>query len=291
MQKLNFNHLFYFQTIARLGSIKQACEVLNLTQPTLSDQLRQLEESLGAKLFDRKNRRLILNSKGELALKYANQIFTLSRDLVRTLKSDALTAPKPIEVGIVPSLSKNFAHKLLTPFLEDNNFKLRIKEESLKHLLQDLSLQNIDVVLSDYHLTSPNKDLKSTMVGATKYFAVSGKKHSKLKKNFPDSLEGQPLFHYTNESPLRLDIDYFFETKNIHFNIVGEADDLNFIRAAAIQQNGVAILPDMAIEDLVKDKKLYILGELNGLKSSVWAIYNKNTEDFSITDFIKKIKP
>lgn len=208
-----------------------------------------------------------------------------------SVKSDSLTAPESIEIGIIPSLSKNFAHKLLTPFLEDNNFKLRIKEGSLRHLLQDLSLQNLDVVLSDYHQTSTSKGLKSTKVGSTRYFAVSGKKHAKLKKNFPKSLNSQPLFHYTNESPLRLDIDYFFETIDISPNIIGEADDLNFIRAAAVQQNGVAILPDMAIEDHVKDKKLFILGELKELESSVWAFYNKNTGGFSITDFINKIKP
>ena len=56
MTRLNYNHLYYFYVIAHECSIKSACSKLNLTQPTISDQLKNLEEDLGQDLFYRQHR-------------------------------------------------------------------------------------------------------------------------------------------------------------------------------------------------------------------------------------------
>jgi len=66
MEWLNYHHLLYFWVVAREGSIARACKELNLAQPTISGQLRSLEESLGEKLFERVGRRLALTETGQL---------------------------------------------------------------------------------------------------------------------------------------------------------------------------------------------------------------------------------
>ena len=71
MDWINYHHLLYFYTIAREGSIARACKQLHLTQPTLSAQLRALEESLGEKLFLRSGRSLVLTEIGRLVYRYA----------------------------------------------------------------------------------------------------------------------------------------------------------------------------------------------------------------------------
>ena len=60
MEWLNYHHLLYFWVVAREGSIAAATRKLNLTQPTISAQLRLLEESLGEKLFEKSGRSLVL---------------------------------------------------------------------------------------------------------------------------------------------------------------------------------------------------------------------------------------
>lgn len=57
---LNYHHLLYFRTIVRAGGVNKAAEALGLSQSTLSSQLKDLEESLGTQLFDRKGRKLVL---------------------------------------------------------------------------------------------------------------------------------------------------------------------------------------------------------------------------------------
>ena len=67
MEWLNYHHLLYFYTVAREGSVTKAAKVLRLAQPTLSAQIRRLEDSLGEKLFTRQNRGLVLTELGRVA--------------------------------------------------------------------------------------------------------------------------------------------------------------------------------------------------------------------------------
>ena len=66
---INYHHLLYFKVIAEEGSISRAAQVLRLGQPTLSAQLKQLEEALGVTLFERSHRRLSLSEHGKVAFK------------------------------------------------------------------------------------------------------------------------------------------------------------------------------------------------------------------------------
>jgi LysR family transcriptional activator of nhaA len=72
MEWLNYHHLLYFWMVAKKGSIARACEELRLAQPTISGQLRALEESLGEKLFARQGRRLVLTDSGQVVYRYAD---------------------------------------------------------------------------------------------------------------------------------------------------------------------------------------------------------------------------
>ena len=86
MARLNYHHLMYFWTVAREGTIARACVQLHLTQPTISGQLRSLERAIGAKLFDRVGRNLALTDTGRVVYRYADDIFSLGRELQDTLK-------------------------------------------------------------------------------------------------------------------------------------------------------------------------------------------------------------
>ena len=65
---LNYHHLLYFWAIAKEGGLRRASELLHVSQPSISVQLNQLEESLGAPLFTRTSRRLILTDTGQKVL-------------------------------------------------------------------------------------------------------------------------------------------------------------------------------------------------------------------------------
>ena len=83
MEWLNYHHLLYFWTVAKEGSIARACEKLRLAQPTISGQLRLLEDTLGEKLFVKQGRGLAMTEVGQVVYRYADEIFGLGRELQR----------------------------------------------------------------------------------------------------------------------------------------------------------------------------------------------------------------
>ena len=86
MASLNYHHLYYFWVVAREGSIVAASRELDLSQPTISSQIRTLEESLGVKLFERAGRGLVLTDTGRVAFRYADSIFTMGREMADALQ-------------------------------------------------------------------------------------------------------------------------------------------------------------------------------------------------------------
>lgn len=75
MEWLNYHHLQYFGSVAKYGTVAKASEELRLAQPTISPQLRVLEERLGEKLFQRKGRHLVLTEMGHIVFQHADAIF------------------------------------------------------------------------------------------------------------------------------------------------------------------------------------------------------------------------
>src|SRR5438105_294871 len=148
MEWLNYHHLLYFWVVAREGSIARACEQLQLAQPTISHQIHELEESLGQKLFTRVGRNIQLTENGRLVYNYANEIFTLGRELLNTIKGLPQTRPLQFLVGIAGYVPQLLAHKLLEPALQmAEPVQLVCRSDKAERLLADLALNQLDLVL------------------------------------------------------------------------------------------------------------------------------------------------
>ena len=100
MDWLNYHHLLYFWTVAREGGVSRAAEKLRLSQPTISAQLRLLEDSFGEQLFTRQGRSLVLTEVGQVVFRYADEIFSLGRELTETLRGRPAGRPLQLTVGI-----------------------------------------------------------------------------------------------------------------------------------------------------------------------------------------------
>ena len=150
MERLNYHHLLYFHTVVREGGVARAARKLHLAQPTVSGQLRQLEEALGEKLFQREGRRLVLTEVGRLVQHYADGIFALGAELTDTLHRRPTGQPLRLTVGITDGVPKLVAYRLLLPALRlPEPVRLVVREEGHESLLAQLALHHLDVVLSD----------------------------------------------------------------------------------------------------------------------------------------------
>ena len=69
MEWLNYHHLRYFWTVAKEGSLARAAEKLHVSQPSISEQIRELESAFGEKLFRREGRNNELTDAGQIVLR------------------------------------------------------------------------------------------------------------------------------------------------------------------------------------------------------------------------------
>ena len=129
MRHLNYNHLLYFHTIAREGSIARAAEVLHLTPQTISGQIKRLEETVGNPLFDRVGRGLVLTETGQAVNRYAEEIFSLGTELAHWVSRGKSDLPNILNVGIVNSIPKLVAHGVLRSFVDAYRIAARVLAE------------------------------------------------------------------------------------------------------------------------------------------------------------------
>ncbi len=283
MYKINFNHLYYFLTIAKEGSIVKASKKLHMTQPALSHQLKNLEEDLGKKLFDRIGRRLVLNKDGKFVKTYANKIFRQSEEMIQFLKSDIENYTKIIKVGVAPWISHSAVFNFLKPLFANQHIKLEVYEKEVEALLKDLQNNLIDIVLSDSHYSGRSQKLRETRIDTIPLICVCSSSVNPIEK-FPKCLMNKNIITYTENSFIAAKIEEFFLAKKIKIKNVASFSNISLMKLAIEKSRAFGFLPeDMAIEG-IKNKKLKKLGQLSQFKFSLWVITNKDNKDAGVLD-------
>src|SRR5512147_2110024 len=115
---LNYHHLRYFWAVAKEGGVTLASKRLHISQPTVSAQIRELEQGLGGKLFVKSGRGLQLTDVGRVVYRYADEIFGLGRELLDSIRGGATGRPPRLNDGIANVVPKLIAYRLLEPALD-----------------------------------------------------------------------------------------------------------------------------------------------------------------------------
>ncbi len=289
MERLNFNHLYYFYIVAKEGSIKVASEKLFVSQPTISDQIKLLEAYFNCQLFERRNRSLFLTSEGEFALKYAENIFSQGHELTRRLRNQIQMPKKSIDIGVTHFMSHHFLYETILPLFNQEEIVVNVKEGQKHLLLADLEEENLDMVFTDGQDLTSNS-MSSYRIGVNKTYVVAHKKFQKYKKGFPESLGKLPFFNYTNNSYLKYEIELFFSKNSITPKVIGEGDDRDLIEMVTSQGLAFTIVTEAAKNKFCLNKDLVVLGEISELQTSVWGIIKKDYTGYGFKLLKNKLK-
>lgn len=271
MERLNYNQLYYFYVVASEGSIKAACEKLHLTQPTISGQLKTLEEDLGFQLFHRRYRRLELNDYGREILKRAERIFSMGDELLATLPGKNAKYRQELRIGAVSHLPRPFLHEFTSVLWTDRTVAAHLVHGDLEHLIRLLDENEIDMVLADTPFQD-SKKYKPVNLGSQKLVAVSAPSLKELRKNFPTSLNRIPYLSFQTKGQTQQDIDFFLKINNIHPDRIGTVDDPSFILEAVTRGHCFSILPEKAAAGMLGERRLIKLGDMTGVNSGYWLI-------------------
>jgi LysR family transcriptional activator of nhaA len=286
---LNYHHLLYFRVIATEGSISKASEKLLVGQPSLSSQLKNLEDSLGQQLFLRQNRSLVLTEAGKLALEYANEIFLKGEEFMQVFNDENLARKFHYKIGVVDSAPKILTCDL-TEFAQKvgDNCLVTLTEGTPKELIESLNNHKLDLVLSTNKELSNQEDLIVSELATQPISAYASSDFAHLVNDFPESLNDQPIILPTRHTQLRYDLEQFIHSHKIHYNLIAEVQDSSVKKLMAEHGKGVIFLPDFAALPLVKDKRLIKIGNLEGVSETYWLIAKKRTISTPISDLLIK---
>ena len=274
MDSLNYHHLLYFWLVVKEGGVAKAAARLRLSHPTISAQVHTLEEQLGEKLLVKQGRQLVLTEMGTVVFRYAEEIFSLGRELMETVRGQPTDRPARLRVGVAQVVPKLVAKRLLEPVLTLGHVQLFCREDATERLLADLARHELDVVVSDSPLQpgSATRAFNHLLGECGVTIVATDKLASRLRGDFPRSLHRAPMLLPSAETTLRRSLDRWLEEQETVPAIVGEFDDSALMKAFG--QDGVGVMPvPTAVEDAVgRQYGLRVVGRIPAIRERFYAI-------------------
>jgi LysR family transcriptional activator of nhaA len=275
MAWLNYNHLLYFWSVAREGTIARACAQLHLTQPTVSGQIRALEKSLGVKLFNRVGRNLVLSDIGRMVYRYADEIFSLGHELQDTLKGRLPGRPLRFAVGVNDTLPKVMVYQLLQPALRlAEPVQIVCEQGKPEYLHTQLALNNFDVVLTDAPLSPVAKiraynhllgECSVSIMGSPELVAT-------YRRGFPKSLDGAPFLLPAENTALRRSLEQWFDTLQVKPKVCGEFADTALLKIFGQNGTGVFAVRSVLEHDSQRLYGVRLVGRVESIRERCYAI-------------------
>jgi len=271
---LNYHHLRYFRVIAQEMSVTRAAERMNLSVPALSIQLRQLEDSLGQRLFDRGRGGLRLTEAGRVALEYAETIGRAGEELTDVMRHRAPGAARQIlRVGAVATLSRNFQVEFLRPALHRPGIEVVIRSGAQRDLLVALHAHEVDLVLSN---SAARRDVEtpwhSHLLAEQPVGLVGVPDWRKKRLRFPADFSAVPVILPSLESNTRAAFDRLTAAAGVRPRVLAEVDDMAMLRLLAREGEGLALVPPVVVRDEIEDGMLVETHRIPQIRETFYAI-------------------
>lgn len=273
MEFLNYHHLRYFRVIAGEGNLTRAAKKLNLSPPALSVQLRQLEESFGHALFERRSSGLKLTEAGRVALDYAESIGRAGEELMDVMRHRVGAGRQVLRVGAVATLSRNFQLEFLRPALRRKDVELVVRSGSLAELVVSLHAHEVDVVLSNEAVRRDAERPWHSHRLADQAVALVGTPEWKRKRlKFPEGFDGVPLLLPSFESNTRAGFERLLAAAGVRPQVMAEVDDMAMLRLIAREEEGLALVPPVVVQDEIASGALVVTHRIPEIRESFYAV-------------------
>ncbi len=275
MEWLNYHHLRYFWAVAKEGSLAQAAAKLHVSPPSISEQIRELEEALGEKLFRREGRSNKLTDAGQIVFSYAEEIFALGREMLSVVKQNPGAKALRLYVGVADSFPKLVTNEILRPvFRLPQPVHAICREGKIEDLLAQLAAHRLDIVFADEPASSSLKVRTFTHLlgesGVT--FCATAELARSLRRKFPRSLHDAPAFLPTENTSLRRALEQWFRQEKIRPHVLAEFEDLALMKEMATGGRAFIALPSAVAREASERYQFQTIGNAGGCVAKFYAI-------------------
>lgn len=250
---MELHKLKAFYTVAKLESFSKAAEVLFLTQPAVSTQIKDLEYDLKTKLFDRIGRRIQLTQAGEILLPYVKNILDLLAESYSAVDLLKKTGEGAIQLGVSELPAARLIPSRIASFLikyPNVNFSITAKKSSvIINLIKANKLDMGIIGASTPELTT--LDIEGTMIYKDEIVVAMSNHHPLADKDTisVSDLSNQPVIVSLKNTVSRQAIDKLFNRLNIPYKIAFEIDNKEMIKALVEKNLGIAFFSYLEIKN------------------------------------------
>jgi LysR family transcriptional activator of nhaA len=268
---LNYNHVYYFHVAASEGSVARAAERLGVTQPTVSEQIRQLERTLGVTLFERTTSGIRPTDAGRQAYEHTTAMFRAGERMIEALGRSPLPVPRTLRVGVSAAVSRTIATDFLLPLFSLEGCLPSIRSGEYTDLLRDLRSHDLELVLCEAEPSGPAaRGLSAEAIQRPRLVAVAAP-----NVELTPSWEGVPLIQYRASSAYRWEVEAYLDDHDLSPRLVAEADDALMMIEAAARGGGVAFVPRGVARDAVAAGRVKMIAELDVGSAAIYALYHE----------------
>ncbi|MBC8011367.1 MAG: LysR family transcriptional regulator [Burkholderiales bacterium] len=275
MDWLNYHHLRYFWVVAKEGGLRPAATRLNVSLPSISAQIRELEAALGEKLFRRQGRANVLTDAGQVVLRYADEIFNLGRELAGAVKHGPTAHALRLHVGVADALPKLVTHEILRPvFAMAPPVQVICREGKTAELLLHLAAHRLDIVLADEpaNAAHPGRVFNHKLGESGITFCAAPELAARLRRKFPKSLHEAPALLPAETMALRRALDRWFQATGVRPRMVAEFDDGALMKVVATDGRGFVAIPTVVAAEALERYGLEKIGVTTRCMDHVYAI-------------------
>lgn len=275
MKNVDYGQLHTFWTVAKEGGVTKAAAKLFLAQPTVSGQLRALERSLGQPLIRRQGRGVVLTDSGRYLYQYAEEIFSLGREMMDGLRGLSADRTPRVIVGIADVVPKMLSYRLLGPLLlESQQVHVIGREGKPEELLADLALHRLDLVISDAPVPAGSPIRAYSRLVGDSSIALHGTPElvRRYRRRFPKSLSGAPFILPTENTVLRRSLNDWFTSADIRPRVVAEFEDSALLKFVAAGGVGLFASPTSVERDVCRTFGVQVVGRIPEIRERFYAI-------------------
>ena len=237
-----------------------------------------LEDQLGEKLFQRSGRNLVLTDMGRVVYRYADDIFSLGRELMDTLKDRPTGRPMRFQVGVADEVTKIIAYRLLEPAMRlaaagADRLPRRRRRSACS---TDLATHALDLVIADTPIVAD--DQGQGVQPRARRNAGHGLRDRRSSRRsaqarFPRSLDGAPFLLPTErQDPAAHARSIFRCSRAIRPRIVAELDDSALLTTFGQAGAGLFVAPTVLEKEVMRQFGVTIVGRLDEVRERYFAI-------------------
>ena len=246
---MNLDYLRYFVKLAQVGHYTRASEQLNISQPSLSHAVRQLEEELGVPLFERQGRNTQLTQLGAEFLDCAARTLATLDEGVTSLRRKA-RGEGLIRLGFLRVLGTDYVPRLAARFLAahpDRQLQFTFHSGRTQELLEGLADRRYDLVFCSR--PAPELGLTAVPVRAQELVLIVPTGHPLAGRSGVSLAEAAPypMVCFSRDSGLRAVVDELFDALGVCPQVAWETEEDQVVAGLVAQGFGIAVVPEMDV--------------------------------------------